>query len=177
MKYTKALKWIDERCKVEADYPERRRIADLQNYKDYLNIYIGDLIAENRDNRFKVIYETEEVKIWMDTCTERFFGLEKGYNSENEKPTRKWHELFISLIMGKEDFYNHENVSEEEMDYVYDAISYCPYSFTITRNGIEYILWLDYYRSAILSVPEIEHEDGGRDDGEHEDGEYDDLTL
>lgn len=162
MKYTEVLKWIDNRCKVEADYPERRRIADLQNYKDYLNIYIGDLIAENRDNRFKVMYETEEVKIWMDTCTERFFSLEKGYDSENEKPTRRWHELYIACVMGAEDFQHHLSLPEEEIiDDVCDTIAYCPYEFTITRNDIEYILWFDYYDYAILNVPEVEHEDAG----------------
>lgn len=159
MKYTEVLKWIDERCKVEADYPERRRIADLQNYKDYLNIYIGDLIAENRDNRFVVIHETKEAKIWMDTCTERFFCLERRYDFKKEKPKIKWHELYISLVMGKEDFYHNENISEEELDEVYDYIEDSPYSYTITRNDIEYILWFDYYGSSILNVPEVEHED------------------
>jgi hypothetical protein len=159
MKYTETMKSFDAYRGLTANYPSILRIADQKNHMDYLNIYIGDLIAENRDNRFVVMADTDEVKIWRDTFTDRIFGLEKGYSDENRAPTRKWHELFIAAAMGEEDFHNDNFSSDEDMDDFYDSIGYCPFECTVTHNGVKYILWLDYYVRSILTVPEVEYED------------------
>ena len=159
MRYTETLKWIDERCGVENEYPATHAIAELPNYKEYTDIYIGDLIAENRDNRFVVLSDTEYEKIWRDTYTDRIFCLEKVYVDDLKIHERTWHELYLASCMGKDDFENDRVSSVADMDDFYDFICDCAYSCTITHNGIEYILWLGNYQREIEYIGEYGYDD------------------
>ena len=159
MRYTETLKWIDKRCGVENEYPATHTIAELPNYKEYTDIYIGDLIAENRDNRFVVLSDTEYEKIWRDTHTDRIFCLEKICVDKPEIHERTWHELYLASCMGKDYFENDRFVSKADMDDFYEFICDCAYSCTITHNGIEYILWFGNYQREIEYIGEYGYDD------------------